>query len=66
VFLGIDSQGVALYKNGGNERHLHEFFIWKKIQLLSYSKQYLFIMPQCDNKGTIKPTKYKLQMDHRK
>ncbi|KDR18574.1 Tyrosine-protein phosphatase non-receptor type 13 [Zootermopsis nevadensis] len=66
MLLAIDSQGLALYKNHRNERHLHEFLIWKRIQLLSYNKQYLFIMPQYDNKGTLKPTKYKLQMDHKK
>jgi hypothetical protein len=66
VLLAIDSEGLTLYKNCGNERHLHDFFAWKRIQLLSYSKQYLFIMPQYDNKGNIKPTKYKLRMDHKK
>jgi len=66
VLLAVDSQGLTLYKTHGAERHLHEFFTWKRIQLLSYSKQYLFIMPQCDNKGTPKPTKYKLYMDQNK
>lgn len=66
VLLEIDAQGLTLYKSHGNERHLHKFFAWKRIQLLSYSKQYLFLMPQYDNKGNIKPNKYKLQMDHKK
>jgi hypothetical protein len=57
---------LTLYKNHRNERQLHEFLIWKRVQLLSYSKQYLFITPQCDNKGSLKPTKYKLQMDQKK
>jgi hypothetical protein len=66
VLLAVDSQGLTLYKMHGTKRHLHELFTWKRIQLLSYSKQYLYIMPQCDNKGSLKPTKYKLHMDHKK
>jgi hypothetical protein len=66
VLLAIDDRGLSLYITHGNERHLHEFFAWKRIQLLSYSKQYLLLIPQCDNKGNIKPTKYKLRMDHKK
>ncbi|KAJ4433507.1 hypothetical protein ANN_15816 [Periplaneta americana] len=66
MLLEINSQGLTLHESHCNERQVYEFFVWKKIQLLSYSKQYLFITPQNDNKGTNKPTKYKLHMNHKK
>lgn len=66
MWVTVSPHGVYLYekKKSVLDRKIHEAFVWKNIQRLSYNKQCFHIVPH-DIAGQ-KITNYKLKMDNKK
>lgn len=66
MWVTVNPHGIYLYEKKKNilDRKIHEAFIWKDIQRLSYNKQSFHIVPH--DVGGQKVTNYKLRMDSKK